>query len=51
MFHLVLVLRVPYGVSSRVFVPLTCGEAYENQPVFWKKNGNNLVPVPICNVY
>nr|QAB02673.1 IL-12p40 [Lateolabrax maculatus] len=35
----VLVLRVPYGLGTRVNVPLTCGEAYENQPVFWQKNG------------
>ncbi|TKS82791.1 Interleukin-12 subunit beta [Collichthys lucidus] len=35
----VLVLRVSDGEGSIVYVPLTCGEAYENQPVFWKKNG------------
>ncbi|XP_029029388.2 interleukin-12 subunit beta [Betta splendens] len=40
----VLVLRVPYGVGSRVHVSLTCGEAYENQPVFWKKDGMALSP-------
>ncbi|XP_026228080.1 interleukin-12 subunit beta [Anabas testudineus] len=40
----VLVLRVPYGVSSSVYVSLTCGEAYQNQPVFWKKNGMELSP-------
>lgn len=40
----VVVLRVPYGVGTRVYVPLTCGEAYENQPVFWKKNGVDLKP-------
>nr|XP_020455502.1 interleukin-12 subunit beta-like [Monopterus albus]XP_020455504.1 interleukin-12 subunit beta-like [Monopterus albus] len=40
----VLVLRVPYGVNSKVYVPLTCGEAYQNQPVFWKKNGMELNP-------
>ncbi|XP_026185005.1 interleukin-12 subunit beta [Mastacembelus armatus] len=40
----VLVLRVPYGVGSRVYVPLTCGEAYQNQPVVWKKNGMELKP-------
>ncbi len=39
MIKLVVVLRVPYGVGSRVYVPLTCGEAYQDQPVFWKKNG------------
>ncbi|XP_041808000.1 interleukin-12 subunit beta-like [Chelmon rostratus] len=40
----VLVLRVPYGVGTKVHVPLTCGEAYQNQPVFWKKNGMDLKP-------
>ncbi|KAK2828181.1 hypothetical protein Q5P01_019215 [Channa striata] len=40
----VLVLRVPHGVGSRVYVPLTCGEAYQNQPVHWKKNGMELDP-------
>ncbi|XP_070839778.1 interleukin-12 subunit beta [Chaetodon trifascialis] len=40
----VVVLRVPYGVGTRMYVPLTCGEAYENQPVFWKKNGMDLKP-------
>lgn len=43
MIKLVLVLRVPYGLGTRVNVPLTCGEAYENQPVFWQKNGNTTV--------
>lgn len=37
---LVLVLRVPDGVGTTVNVPLTCGDAYKNQPVFWKKDGN-----------
>uniref|UniRef100_UPI0037E81D86 interleukin-12 subunit beta n=1 Tax=Semicossyphus pulcher TaxID=241346 RepID=UPI0037E81D86 len=40
----VLVLRVPYGMSSRVHVNLTCGGAYQNQPVFWKKNGMEVKP-------
>ncbi|CAJ1063601.1 interleukin-12 subunit beta [Xyrichtys novacula] len=40
----VLVLRVPHGKGSRVYVNLTCGEAYQNQPVFWKKNGEALKP-------
>ncbi|KAM3601845.1 uncharacterized protein V6R79_019859 [Siganus canaliculatus] len=40
----VLVLRVPGDVSSKLNVPLTCGEAYQNQPVFWKKNGEELEP-------
>ncbi|XP_030293504.1 interleukin-12 subunit beta [Sparus aurata] len=35
----VLVLRLPNEEGSMVFVPLTCGEAYQNQPVTWKKNG------------
>ncbi|XP_045896508.1 interleukin-12 subunit beta [Micropterus dolomieu] len=37
----VLVLRVPYGQGTRVYVPLTCGEAYQDQSVFWKKNGES----------
>ncbi|XP_078122224.1 interleukin-12 subunit beta [Sander vitreus] len=40
----VLVLRVPYGLGSRVYVPLTCGEAYQNHPVVWKKNGEEIEP-------
>ncbi|XP_071316691.1 interleukin-12 subunit beta [Trachinotus anak] len=40
----VLVLRVPYDQGSQVYVPLTCGEAYQNQPVTWKKNGMELNP-------
>lgn len=36
----VLVLRVPSGVGTTVPVPLTCGEAYQTQSVFWKKDGN-----------
>ncbi|XP_074528861.1 interleukin-12 subunit beta [Halichoeres trimaculatus] len=40
----VLVLRVPYEKGSRVYVNLTCGEVYQNQPVFWKKNGEVLRP-------
>ncbi|KAG7516965.1 hypothetical protein JOB18_045040 [Solea senegalensis] len=40
----VLVLRVPHGDDRREYVPLTCGGAYQNQPVFWKKNGMELSP-------
>ncbi|XP_034033311.1 interleukin-12 subunit beta [Thalassophryne amazonica] len=40
----VLVLRVPHNQHSIVNVPLTCGEAYQNQPVFWKKNDEELNP-------
>ncbi|XP_071393967.1 interleukin-12 subunit beta [Centroberyx affinis] len=40
----VLVLRVPHGPGTRFDVPLICGEAYENQPVFWKKNGKEPRP-------
>ncbi|XP_032390551.1 interleukin-12 subunit beta isoform X2 [Etheostoma spectabile] len=40
----VLVLRVPYSLSTSVYVPLSCGEAYQNQPVFWKKNGEEIEP-------
>ncbi|XP_060911237.1 interleukin-12 subunit beta [Labrus mixtus] len=39
----VLVLMVPY-IRGRVYVNLTCGEAYQNQPVFWKENGVELKP-------
>lgn len=34
-----MVLRVPSFTGSMVHVPLTCGEAFQNEPVFWKKNG------------
>lgn len=37
---LVLVLTVPDGVGTQVSVPLTCGQAYQSQSVFWKKDGN-----------
>ncbi|XP_041657836.1 interleukin-12 subunit beta [Cheilinus undulatus] len=40
----VLVLRVPYGKGSRVYVNLTCGGAHQNQPVIWKKDGMELEP-------
>ncbi|XP_037604779.1 interleukin-12 subunit beta [Sebastes umbrosus] len=40
----VLVLRVPYGLGTRVNVPLSCGEAYQNQPVVWKKDGEDMEP-------
>ncbi|KAM7398232.1 hypothetical protein PAMA_006230 [Pampus argenteus] len=40
----VLVLRVPHDLGTRVYVPLTCGESYQNVPVFWKKNGMDLNP-------
>ncbi|XP_068457242.1 interleukin-12 subunit beta [Clinocottus analis] len=40
----VLVLRMTYGVATRVNVPLKCGEAYENQPVVWKKDGEEIEP-------
>ncbi|XP_053187035.1 interleukin-12 subunit beta [Scomber japonicus] len=40
----VLVLTVPRSVGDWGEVPLTCGEAYQNQPVFWKKNGEDLIP-------
>lgn len=44
MIKLVLVLRVP-NVQGTRYVPLTCGEAYQNQPVVWKKNGNTTVTI------
>ncbi|XP_062288520.1 interleukin-12 subunit beta [Scomber scombrus] len=40
----VLVLRVPQSVGGWGDVTLTCGEAYQNQPVFWKRNGEDLNP-------
>ncbi|XP_034746931.1 interleukin-12 subunit beta isoform X2 [Etheostoma cragini] len=40
----VLVLRVPHSLSTSVYVPLSCGEAYQNQPVVWKKNGEEIEP-------
>lgn len=40
---LVLVLTVPDGVGTQVNVPLTCGNAYQDQSVFWKKDGNGAV--------
>uniref|UniRef100_A0A669CEL6 Interleukin 12B n=1 Tax=Oreochromis niloticus TaxID=8128 RepID=A0A669CEL6_ORENI len=43
-FYLVVVLRVPSFTGSMVHVPLTCGEAFQNEPVFWKKNGQELNP-------
>lgn len=41
MLSLVVVLRVPYVYGNTMEVHLSCGEAYQNQPVFWKKEGNN----------
>lgn len=40
LLYLVVVLRVPSFTGSMIHVPLTCGEAFQNEPVFWKKNGN-----------
>lgn len=40
----VVVLRVPSFQASKALVSLTCGDAYKNQPVFWKKNGVDLEP-------
>nr|XP_057943393.1 interleukin-12 subunit beta [Doryrhamphus excisus] len=39
----VVVLKVPNG-DSRIHVPLTCGEAYEDRAVFWKKDGEEIKP-------
>lgn len=39
----VLALKVRHGVATKASVPLSCGEAYENQRVLWKKNGNTTV--------
>uniref|UniRef100_A0A8C7XPL9 Interleukin 12B n=1 Tax=Oryzias sinensis TaxID=183150 RepID=A0A8C7XPL9_9TELE len=40
----VVVLRVPHdhGIESRV--PLTCGQANDNMPIFWRKNGEEFTP-------
>ncbi|XP_004076195.1 interleukin-12 subunit beta [Oryzias latipes] len=40
----VVVLRVPHdhGIVSRV--PLTCGQANDNKPIFWRKNGEEFMP-------
>ncbi|XP_047463939.1 interleukin-12 subunit beta [Mugil cephalus] len=40
----VVVLRMPHAQGTMVNVPLTCGEAYENEAVFWKKNGVEMEP-------
>ncbi|XP_056267354.1 interleukin-12 subunit beta [Pseudoliparis swirei] len=40
----VLVVGIPYDKSSRVHVPLSCGESYENRPVVWKKDGEEIEP-------
>uniref|UniRef100_A0A3Q4B8M3 Interleukin-12 subunit beta n=1 Tax=Mola mola TaxID=94237 RepID=A0A3Q4B8M3_MOLML len=40
----VVVLRVPHGVGTQMYIPLTCGEAYQHQSVFWKKDGMELKP-------
>ncbi|KAL6098815.1 il12b [Pungitius sinensis] len=40
----VLVLKVPYGVATKVLVPLSCGETHKNQRVVWKKNGEWIKP-------
>ncbi|XP_023124326.1 interleukin-12 subunit beta [Amphiprion ocellaris] len=45
----VVVLRVPHGPRPVVNVPLSCGEAYQNQPVFWKKNGVEMNPSLVGN--
>uniref|UniRef100_A0A8C6NQJ5 Interleukin-12 subunit beta n=2 Tax=Nothobranchius furzeri TaxID=105023 RepID=A0A8C6NQJ5_NOTFU len=41
---LVLVLRVSHVHGSRIKVSLSCGEAYQDKPVFWKRNGVELTP-------
>lgn len=43
LFALVLVLTVPDGVGTQVNVPLTCGKAFQDQSVFWKKDGKETV--------
>nr|XP_040036749.1 interleukin-12 subunit beta isoform X1 [Gasterosteus aculeatus aculeatus] len=40
----VLALKVRHGVATKASVPLSCGEAYENQRVLWKKNGEWINP-------
>uniref|UniRef100_A0A3Q0SNL7 Interleukin 12B n=1 Tax=Amphilophus citrinellus TaxID=61819 RepID=A0A3Q0SNL7_AMPCI len=40
----VVVLKVPVFMGSMVHVPLTCGGAFQNEAVFWKKNGQAFDP-------
>lgn len=49
-FITVVVLRVPYDHGIVSNVPLTCGQAYINKPIFWKKNGNH-PPISLCQFY
>lgn len=39
LIELVLVLKRSKGVSREVNVTVSCGGAYENQAVVWKKDG------------
>ncbi|CAN9501400.1 unnamed protein product [Ophioblennius macclurei] len=45
----VLILQVSPNQASKVNVPLTCGDAYQTVPVFWKKNGMDLQPPLLGN--
>lgn len=38
----VVILHVSSNQGSKEMVPLTCGDDYQNVPVFWKKNGMEL---------
>lgn len=37
------VVKVPHAHGSIVEVPLTCGDSYQDNEVFWKKNGKNKI--------
>ena len=47
----VVVLRIPHVVGTRVYVPVTCGEEYEHQSVFWKKDGNITLTTGVISPY
>ncbi|KAM4726278.1 interleukin-12 subunit beta [Anableps anableps] len=38
------VVQVPHAHGSIVEVPLTCGDAYQDNEVFWKKDGEEMTP-------
>ncbi|KAM9788637.1 interleukin-12 subunit beta [Neosynchiropus ocellatus] len=40
----VVYLQVPHNQNTRVQVPLTCGQSYQDQAVFWKKDGKEVEP-------
>ncbi|KAM8835110.1 interleukin-12 subunit beta [Synchiropus picturatus] len=40
----VVYVHVPYDRNTKVHVPLTCGQSYQDQAVFWKKDGKEQKP-------